>query len=77
MFIYGNVDDLQNIKEQVAIDEKIICLLDDFLGSNVEYLEKNIADSTLDKIVGIFKNSKNNVAAILLHPSANFINQQV
>ncbi len=59
MFIYGNVDDLQNIKEQVAIDEKIICLLDDFLGSNVEYLEKNIADSTLDKIVGIFKNSKN------------------
>lgn len=59
MFIYGNVDDLQNIKEQVAIDEKIICLLDDFLGSNVEYLEKNIADNTLDKIVGIFKNSKN------------------
>lgn len=59
MFIYGNVDDLLKIKEQVAIDEKIICLLDDFLGSNVQYLEKNIADSTLDKIIGIFKNSKN------------------
>lgn len=59
MFMYGNVDDLQKIKEQVAVDEKIICLLDDFLGSNVQYLEKNIADSTLDKIVSIFKNSKN------------------
>lgn len=59
MFVYGNVDDLSKIKEQVAIDEKIICLLDDFLGSNVQYLEKNVADSTLDKIVGIFKNSKN------------------
>ena len=40
MFIYGNVDDLQKIKEQVAVDEKIICLLDDFLGSNIQYLEK-------------------------------------
>ena len=59
IFIYGNVDDLPKIKDQIAIDEKIICLLDDFLGSNVQYLEKNIADSTLDKIVGIFKNSKN------------------
>ena len=59
MFVYGNVDDLTKIKKQVAIDEKIVCLLDDFLGSNVQYLEKNVADSTLDKIVGIFKNSKN------------------
>ena len=58
MFVYGNVDDLVKIKNQVAIDGKIICLIDDFLGSNVEYLEKNVAESTLDKIIGIFKNSK-------------------
>ena len=38
MFIFGNVDDLAEIKEKIAIDEKIICLLDDFLGSNVQYL---------------------------------------
>lgn len=59
MFVYGNVDDLSKIKEQVAINEKIICLLDDFLGSNVQYLEKNVADSTLDKIINIFRKSKN------------------
>ena len=59
IFIYGNVDDLPKIKEQVAIDEPIICLLDDFLGSNVTYLEKNVAESTLDQIVKIFKNSDN------------------
>lgn len=59
MFVYGNVDDLTKIKEQVAVDEKIICLLDDFLGSNVQYLEKNVADSTLDKIIDIFRKSKN------------------
>lgn len=58
LFVYGNVDDLPQIKEQVAVGEKIICLLDDFLGSNVQYLEKNVAESTLDKIVSIFKNSK-------------------
>ena len=59
MFVYGNVEDLPKIKEQVAVDEKIICLLDDFLGSNVQYLEKNVADSTLDKIIDIFRKSKN------------------
>lgn len=58
LFVYGNVDDLPRIKEQVAVDEKIICLLDDFLGSNIKYLEKNVAESTLDKIVSIFRNSK-------------------
>lgn len=58
MFIFGNVDDLAEIKEKIAIDEKIICLLDDFLGSNVQYLEKNVAESTLDRIVRNVKNSK-------------------
>lgn len=58
IFIYGNVDDLVEIKEKIAIDEKIICLIDDFLGSNIQYLEKNIAESTLDRIVKIVKNSK-------------------
>ena len=59
IFKYGNVDDLVDIKKSVAVDEKIICLIDDFLGSNVQYLEKNVAESTLDKIVRIFKNSDN------------------
>lgn len=59
MFVYGNVDDLPKIKDQVAIDAPIICLLDDFLGSNIQYLEKNIAESTLDKIVSIFRNTPN------------------
>ena len=58
IFIFGNVDDLAEIKEKIAIDEKIICLLDDFLGSNVQYLEKNVAESTLDRIVRNVKNSK-------------------
>lgn len=58
LFLYGNVDDLVEIKHKVATDRKIICLLDDFLGSNVQYLEKNVAESTLDKILTIFKNSK-------------------
>lgn len=58
LFIYGNVDDLVEIKNKVSIDKKIICLIDDFLGSNVQYLERNIAESTLDKIINIFKNSK-------------------
>lgn len=58
IFLYGNVDDLVEIKRQVVgMDGKVICLLDDFLGSNVQYLEKNIAESTLDKIVNIFKNA--------------------
>lgn len=59
LFLYGNVDDLVEIKSKVAMEGKMICLLDDFLGSNVQYLEKNVAESTLDKIINIFKNSKN------------------
>ncbi len=58
LFLYGNVDDLVEIKSKVAMEGKMICLLDDFLGSNVQYLEKNVAESTLDKIINIFKNSK-------------------
>lgn len=58
LFLYGNVDDLVEIKNKVAMEGKMICLLDDFLGSNVQYLEKNVAESTLDKIINIFKNSK-------------------
>lgn len=58
IFLYGNVDDLVEIKNKVAMEGKMICLLDDFLGSNVQYLEKNVAESTLDKIIAIFKNSK-------------------
>lgn len=58
VFLYGNVDDLVDIKNKVSMDGKMICLLDDFLGSNVRYLEKNVAESTLDKIIHIFKNSK-------------------
>lgn len=58
VFLYGNVDDLVEIKNKVSMEGKIICLLDDFLGSNVRYLEKNVAESTLDKIINIFKNSK-------------------
>lgn len=57
IFIYGNVDDLVEIKKNVSVNEKIICLIDDFLGSNIQYLEKNIAESTLDRIVSMFKNA--------------------
>lgn len=58
LFLHGGVDDLVEIKTKIATEGKMICVLDDFLGSNIQYLEKNVAENTLDKIISVFKNSK-------------------
>lgn len=60
-FIYGRANELNKLEEKILLnkDQKIICLADDFLGSNVNHLKNSEIDLSLNDLIKIFKYSDN------------------
>jgi len=58
-FIYGRANEIDKVEEKVVLNngQKIICLVDDFLGSNVNHLKNSELDSSLNDLIRKFKNS--------------------
>lgn len=58
-FIYGRANELEKVEEKIieAKDKKIICLIDDFLGSNVNSLKNSERDGCLNDLIIKFKNN--------------------
>lgn len=50
-FIYGQIDELNKINQELYTKEKVIVLIDDFLGSNVMSLDMKINDQILEEIL--------------------------
>lgn len=58
-FIYGRANEIGEVEEKVTLNkgQKVICLVDDFLGSNVNHLKNSELDSCLNDLIKKFKNS--------------------
>ena len=58
-FIYGRANELDEVEEKVTLSKgkKIVCLVDDFLGSNVNHLKNSELDSSLNDLIKKFKNA--------------------
>lgn len=58
-FIYGRANEIDKVEEKITLNkgEKIICLVDDFLGSNVNHLKNSELDSCLNDLIKKFKNN--------------------
>lgn len=52
-FIYGRANEINEIEKKVTLNkgQKIICLVDDFLGSNVNHLKNSELDSCLNDLI--------------------------
>lgn len=60
-FIYGRANEIDKLEEKITLnkEQKIICLVDDFLGSNVNHLKNSELDLCLNDLIKKFKNSYN------------------
>lgn len=60
-FLYGRANELKEIEEKLVKrkNERIICLIDDFLGSNVNHLKNSELDTCLNDILKKFKKESN------------------
>lgn len=58
-FIYGRANEINEIEKKVTLNkgQKIICLVDDFLGSNVNHLKNSELDSCLNDLIKDFRNN--------------------
>lgn len=72
--IYGRANEISQVEEKVSLNkgQKIICLVDDFLGSNVNHLKNSEMDSCLNDLIKDFKN--NNEQKLILTTRTYFYN---
>ena len=57
-FIFGNVNNIKEIEQEIYSDGKKVILIDDFLGSNIMEMNVNTTDNLLENIIDLCLNSK-------------------